>query len=67
MPITKYGKNYSKTTRGLWNYYRDEPDSGAVGDINYSIKDSESFDYQTSISGGLEVTIQKKKLRLLYQ
>ena len=28
--------------------------SGAVGNINYFIKDSESFDYKTSIIGKLE-------------
>ena len=27
---------------------------GAVGNINYSIKDSKSFDYKTSIAGILE-------------
>ena len=34
--LIEYSKNYSKTTGRLWNYYRDEPNSGAVGDINYS-------------------------------
>ena len=41
--LIEYGKNYSKTSGTLWNYYRDEPNSGAVGNINYSIKDSKSF------------------------
>ena len=45
----EYSKNYSKTTGSLWNYYRDEPNSGAEGNINYSIKDSKSFDYKASI------------------
>ena len=60
MPICnllKYSKNYSKTTGSLWNYYRDEPNSGLGGDnnnINYSIKDSKSFDYKTSITEKLE-------------
>ena len=31
---------------------REEPNCGAVGD--YSIKDSQSFDYKTSITGRLE-------------
>ena len=39
--LLECSQNYSKTTR-IWNYYRDQPDSG-VGDannnINYSIKD----------------------------
>ena len=32
----------------------DKPSSGAAGNINYSIKHSESFDYKTSITGKLE-------------
>ena len=49
--LIEYSKNYRKTTGSLWNYYRDEPDSGAVGNINYSFKDSNFFDYKTSITG----------------
>ena len=49
-----YSKNYSKTSGSLWSYYRDEPNSGAVGNLNYSIKDSNSFDYKTSIKGKLD-------------
>ena len=45
-----YSKNYRKTTGSLWNYYRDEPNSSAVRNINYSIKNSKSFDYKTSIT-----------------
>ena len=52
--LLQYSKNYRKTSGSLWNYYRDEPNSGAVGHINYSIKDSKSFDYKTSITGKLE-------------
>ena len=39
--LIEYSKNYSKT-RSLWNYYRDEANSGLGGadnNINYSIKD----------------------------
>ena len=50
----EYSKNYRKTTGSLWNYYRDEPNSGAEGNINYSIKDSESFKYKTNIIGKLQ-------------
>ena len=52
--LLECSKNYRKTTGSLWNYYRDEPNSGAVGNINYSIKDSKSFNYKTSITGALE-------------
>ena len=37
-----------------WNYYRDEPNSRAVGNVNYFIKDSKSFNYKTSITEKLE-------------
>ena len=36
--LIEYSKNCSKTTGSLWNYYRDEPNSGAVENINYTIK-----------------------------
>ena len=52
--LLEYSKNYKKTTGSFWNYYRDEPNSSAVGNINYSIKDSKSFDYKTSIAGKSE-------------
>ena len=50
--LLEYSKNYRKTTGSLWNYYRDQANSGAVGNINYSIK--------TSITGKLEgYTVEK--------
>ena len=33
--LIECSKNYSKTTGCLWNYYRDEPNSGAEGNINF--------------------------------
>ena len=46
-----------KDNRNFWNYYRDESIIG-VGVkkkyVNYSIKDSKSFGYKTSITGKLE-------------
>ena len=33
--------------------FRDEPNSGAEGNINYTIKHSKSFDYKTSVTGKL--------------
>ena len=38
--LLEYSKNYRKTTGSLFNYYRDEPNSGAVENINYSVKNS---------------------------
>ena len=56
--LLEYSKNYRKTTGSLFNYYRDEPNSCTEGDgadaINYSIKDSDSFNSKTSITGELE-------------
>ena len=52
--LTEYSKNYRKITGSLWNYYRYEPNTGAGENINYSIKNSKSFDYKTSITGKLE-------------
>ena len=39
--LLEYNKNYRKTTEGLWNCYRDEPNSSVGGEennVNYSIK-----------------------------
>ena len=51
--LFEYSKNYLKTSRSLWNYYRDEPNSGAEGDVDHSIKNSKSFDYKANITGKL--------------
>ena len=56
--MIEYSKNYLKTTGSLWNYCRDEPNSGVGGEsnnINYSIKNSKSLDYEVKITGSLEV------------
>ena len=66
--LIEYSKNYSKITGSLWDYYRDEPNSGAEGNINYSIKESKSFDYKTSITRkleGINTKAIKKSLVLL--
>ena len=52
--LIEYSKNYRKKTGSLWNYYRDGPESGTEGNINYSVKDLKSFNYKTSITGKLE-------------
>ena len=57
MPIynlLEYSKNYRKTTGNLWNYYRDEPNSGVDRNITYFVKDSKSFNCKTSITGKLD-------------
>ena len=52
--LIEYSKNHRKSTGSLFNCYRDEPNSGAVGNINYSIKNSNFFDYKTGITGKVE-------------
>ena len=66
--LLEYSKNYRKTTGGFWNYYRDKPNSGLGGDnnnVNYSIKDSKSFDYKTSITGKLEGNNSEKEVEIV--
>ena len=68
MPMHKlleYSKNYSKATGSFWNYYRDEPNSGANNNINYSVKDSKSFDYKASITGKLEGNNTEKEYEIV--
>ena len=66
--LLEYSKNYLKTTGSFWNYYRNEPNSGVGGannNINYSIKDSKSFDYNTSITGKLEGNNTEKEVEIV--
>ena len=61
--LIEYSTEYRKATGSLWNCYRDEPNTGLGGDnnnVNYSIKDSKSFDFKTSITGKLENNNVKK-------
>ena len=47
--LLEYSKNYRKTTGNLWNYYRDEPNSGTDNNnITHSILNSEFFDYKAN-------------------
>ena len=66
--LLEYSQSYRKTTGGLWNYYKDEPNSGIGGrnnNVNYSIKDSKSFDYKTSITRKLEVLDRRKDVEIV--
>ena len=66
--LLEYSKNYKKTTGSFWNYYRNEPNSGIGGEnnsVNYSIKDSKSFDYKTSITGKLEGSNTEKEVEIV--
>ena len=59
--LIEYSKNCKKITGSLYNYYRDELNSGTEGTINYSIEDSKSSDYKTSNTGKLEDNILEKE------
>ena len=59
----EYSHNYSKTSGGLWQYYRDEP--------NDKVTDSESFKSKIKVTGNtpaggntkyLEITVLFKYL-----
>ena len=50
--LLEYSKYYRKITGSLWNYYRDEPNSGINGGINYSIMSSKPFDYKPNLIEG---------------
>ena len=66
--LLEYSKNYGKTTGSLWNYYRDKPNSGTGGEnnnVNYSVKDSKSFDYNTSITGKLKSINRTKDVEIV--
>ena len=63
--LLKYSENYSKATERFWNYYRDEPNSGADNKINYSVIDSKSFDYKTSITGKLQGNNTEKEAEIV--
>ena len=63
--VIEYNNSYLKTTGSFWNYYRDEPNSSANNNINYSIKDSKSFEYKASITGKLEGNTTKKEAEIV--
>ena len=66
--LIEYCQNYRKTTGSLWNCYRDELNSGAIENINYSIKDSKSFNYKTIITGKLEGSnVEKDDVKTVVQ
>ena len=63
--MLEYSNNYSKTTGTFSNYYRDETSSYGNNKINYSIKDSKSFDYKTNITEKLEGNKIKKEVDII--
>ena len=48
--LIENSQNYRKTTRSLWNYYRDEPNNPPTDDYNADpITNSASFKYKSSL------------------
>ena len=49
--LIEFGKNYSKTTGSLWNYYRGEltNNTNYNDNFNKNVVNSNSFKYKTSI------------------
>ena len=47
--LLEYSDNYSMTSGGLWNHYRDEVDN-----VNNNASDSKSFKYKTKITDKTE-------------
>ena len=66
--LLECSKNDSKTPGSFLNQDRNEPNSGLGGtdnNINYSIKESKSFDYKTSIGEKLEGNNAEKKAEIV--
>ena len=66
--LLEYSKNYKKTTGSLWNYYRDEPNSGRdANNITHSILNSESFDYKTNFmeNGVIQNNLTKNNIKIV--
>ena len=49
--LIEYSKDYSKTSGSLRNYCRDEPNSGAEGNINCCIKHSKYLIIKQALQG----------------
>ena len=67
--LYEYSKNYKKTTGSLWNYYRDEPNSGtdANNNITHSILNSEPFDYKANFmeNGVTQNNLTKNNVKIV--
>ena len=63
--LLECSKNYLKTSESLWNYLRDETNSGSERGVDYSIKNPKSFDYKTSITGKLGDSNRTKDVKIV--
>ena len=53
--LIDYSTNYSKTSRILWQYYRDDP--------NDILASSKSFKFNFSITGKTPIAVNKKDVK----
>ena len=66
--LLEYSKNYKKTTGSMWNYYRDESNSGRdANNIIHSILNSESFDYKANFmeNGVTQNNLTKNDIKIV--
>ena len=60
--LIEYCNDYWKTSRSLWQYYRDEPfldDNGDIFGFPADNNNSASFKFKTKIASKSEKTVQK--------
>ena len=66
--LLEYSKSYRKTTGSLWNYYRNEPNSGTdANNINHSILNSKSFNYKANFieDGVTQSNLTKNNIKIV--
>ena len=49
--LVEYNDNYSKTSGGLWQHYRDEPVLTDAGPADNFLSDSASFKFKQKVTG----------------
>ena len=55
--LIEYSNNYSKISRSLWHYHKDEP--------NNNLADFESFRFKVKITGSTPNNDDKKKIKII--
>ena len=55
--LIEYSDNYSKTSGGLWQYYKDDP--------NNNLADSESFKFNVKITGKTPAAGNTKDVKII--
>ena len=54
--LIEYSDNYSKTSKSLWQYYRDEPyldNNGTIADFSADNNNSASFKFERKVASGI--------------